>query len=55
MAEEAGNIKAAKERVVEKILKTGSITAAFEIQGTRQVTYSNIQHTFTESRYVLAN
>jgi hypothetical protein len=53
MAEKGGDAAVAKEKVVNSILQTGSITASFEIQGKHKVTYSNIQHTKSESRWVL--
>lgn len=50
MAVKAGDVVEARTKVVNGILKTGSITASFEILGKKKVTYSNIQHTRQETR-----
>jgi hypothetical protein len=50
MAEKARDASAAKVKVVNSILQTGSITASFEIRGKHKVTYSNIQHTKSEAQ-----
>jgi hypothetical protein len=51
-AEEAKDVNDARELVVKSILKSGSITALFERKNKKKVTYSNRQHTRTETRLV---
>jgi hypothetical protein len=50
-AEATASVKVARESVVKSLNETGSITAAFERKGKGKVTYSNRQHTRTETRY----
>lgn len=49
-AMESGNTAAAREGVINKLLKTGSINASFEQKGKGKVTYSHRQHTRSETR-----
>jgi hypothetical protein len=50
-ADEAANVNEAHTKVIGGILRTGSITAAFERKGKGKVTYSHKQHTKTEMKY----
>ena len=54
-AEDTGDVNVAREKVVSSIIETGSITASFERKGKGKVTYSNRQHTRTETRSEGAN
>jgi hypothetical protein len=49
-AEEAKTVDIARENVVNALNQSGSISAAFERKGKGKVTYSNRQHTKTETR-----
>jgi uncharacterized DUF497 family protein len=49
--EAAENVEEARETVVKSLNNNGSITAVFERTGKGKVTYSNRQHTRTETRY----
>lgn len=40
------------ENVIESLNKTGKVGTAFAQQGKGRVTYSNLPHTKTETRYV---
>lgn len=51
-AESAGDVNDVREKVVKSLNETGSITAAFKRKGKGKVTYSNRQHTKTETREV---
>jgi hypothetical protein len=48
-AEDAEDIDKARNDVVKSLNETGSINAAFERKGKGKVTYSNCQHTRTET------
>jgi hypothetical protein len=52
-AEAAESIEQARNLVVKPLQETGSISAAFERKGKGQITYSNRQHTRTETRVEL--
>ena len=47
---DAKNANEARESIVKPLLRTGSITSAFERKGKGKVTYSHRQHTKTETR-----
>jgi hypothetical protein len=49
-ADEAADVSEAREKVVKALNRSGSIDAAFERKGKGKVTYSNRQHTKTDSR-----
>jgi hypothetical protein len=49
-AEALANVEEARDKVVKSLNQSGSITAVFERVGKGQVTYSNRQHTRTETR-----
>jgi hypothetical protein len=49
-AQEVKTAESAHEGVVISILRTGSITAAFERKGQGKVTFLHWQHTKTETR-----
>ena len=49
-AESVGSVAGARENVVQSLNQSGSISVCFERQGKGQVTYSNRQHTRTETR-----
>lgn len=52
-AEATESIENARDLVVNPLRETGSISAAFERKGKGKVTYSNRQHTKTETRVEL--
>ena len=52
-AHDAKDVTEVQMRIVGSILHNGSITAAFERKNKGQVTYSNHQHTWAKTRYVL--
>jgi hypothetical protein len=49
-AEAIGNVDEARDKVVNSLNRSGSITASFERAGKGTITYSNRQHTKTETR-----
>jgi hypothetical protein len=49
-AEEARDVDVAREQIVGSVIRTGSITMAFKRKGKGKVTYSNRQHTKSETR-----
>jgi len=50
-ADEAKNANEVREKIIGSVLRSGSITAAFEQKGKGKVTYSHRQHTCAETRY----
>jgi hypothetical protein len=50
MAEKVGDAATARKKVVGSLLKMGSITTLFDIQGKKKKMYSNVQHTKMETR-----
>jgi len=53
-ADVAKNATEVREKIIGSILRTGSITQAFERQGKGKVTYLHRQHTRIETKYVFA-
>jgi hypothetical protein len=49
-ADDAKSSNIAREAIVNRILKNGSITASFECKGKGKITYSHRQHTKTETK-----
>jgi len=52
-ADNAKDASQARTKVVQGVLRTGSITTAFERKGKVKVTYSHKQHTRTETKCIL--
>lgn len=46
------NHENAREYVTKLLRMTGSVQASFAIKGKGKVTYSNVQHTKTQTKYV---